>query len=192
MLNGSGAPGPWTANHRLHHAHADGPGDVSSPRPRGFWWSHLRWLWQAEAAPVGRWAPDLQTPYYRAWTRWQIAISAIALLLGAPFGAAAFFWLGPLRLVFALHAQCFVNSIAHMGEPAVPGGDASRNIPWLGVLHFFQGENWHANHHAAPRVAPIGRGPLQWDAGWWAILLLERVGLASGVRRPAPPVPGPA
>jgi stearoyl-CoA desaturase (delta-9 desaturase) len=182
MLNGSGAPAPWAANHRLHHARADGPGDISSPGLGGFWWAHLRWLWQAEAAPLRRWAPDLASPYYRFWTRSQILISAVSLLAGAPFGAAAFFWLGPMRLVFALHAQCFVNSIAHMREAALPGEDSSQNIPWLGVIQFFQGENWHANHHADPRAARIGRTPMQWDVGWWTIRFLALTGLASKVR----------
>ncbi len=190
MINGSSAPASWTANHRLHHARADGPGDISSPRLGGFWWAHLRWLWQAEPAAVGRWAPDLAAPYYRFWARWQVPVLAASLLAGAPFGAAAFFWLGPVRLVFALHAQCFVNSIAHMREAALPGEDSSQNVAWLGVLHFFQGENWHANHHAAPRDARIGRTPMQWDAGWWTILCLERAGLASEVNRPRAPDPG--
>jgi fatty-acid desaturase len=184
MINGSSAPATWAANHRLHHARADGPGDISSPRLGGFWWAHLRWLWQAEQAPIGRWAPDLSGPYYRFWTRIQVPIVLLSLLGGAPLGAAAFFWLGPVRLAFALHVQCFVNSIAHMREAAMPGEDSSQNIAWLGVLHFFQGENWHANHHAAPRDPRIGRTPLQWDVGWWTILSLEKVGLASRVRRP--------
>jgi fatty-acid desaturase len=187
IFNGSGSPASWVANHRLHHARADGPGDISSPRLGGFWWAHLRWLWQAEQGTVSRWAPDMDTPYYRFFGRWQILICAVSFLVGAPFGWAALVWLGPVRLVFSLHAQCFVNSIAHMREDAMPGEDSSQNIPWLGALHFFQGENWHANHHAQPRCARIGRTPLQLDAGWWVVVGLERVGLASGVCRPRPP-----
>jgi stearoyl-CoA desaturase (delta-9 desaturase) len=184
IFNGSGAPASWAANHRLHHSYPDGDGDISSPRLGGFWWAHLRWLWQAEQGTVKRWAPDLDTPYYRGWGRLQILILAFSLLCGAPWGWAAFFWIGPIRLVFALHAQCFVNSIAHMNPDAKPDQDASQNVAWLGVLHFFQGENWHANHHAEPHSARIGRTPMQWDAGWWTILALEKVGLATGVRRP--------
>jgi fatty-acid desaturase len=194
MLNGSGAPASWIANHRLHHAKSDGPGDVSSPGLGGFWWAHLRWLWQAEQAPLARWAPELTTRYYSSWTRGQLAISALALLMGAPFGLAALVWLGPARLVFCLHAQCFVNSIAHMRENARPGEDSSQNIAWLGLVHLFQGENWHANHHADPHDARIGRTPMQWDLGWWTIVALERAGLASRVRgggRPRAPASRP-
>jgi fatty-acid desaturase len=190
MFNGSSAPSSWAANHRLHHAKVDRPGDISSPRLGGFWWAHLRWLWQAEPAPIDRWAPDLRTRYYRTWSRLQIPMLAVSLLVGAPFGLAAFFWLGPVRLVFSLHVQCFVNSIAHMREDAAPGEDSSQNIAWLGALHFFQGENWHANHHAEPGAARIGRTPFQWDFGWWTILALRRMGLASKIRLPKGPIPG--
>jgi fatty-acid desaturase len=37
LYNGSGAPLSWTANHRLHHATADTPADISSPQIGGFW-----------------------------------------------------------------------------------------------------------------------------------------------------------
>jgi stearoyl-CoA desaturase (delta-9 desaturase) len=46
VFNGSGAPSTWIANHRHHHAHSDTIDDVSSPRHGGFWWAHLRWLYQ--------------------------------------------------------------------------------------------------------------------------------------------------
>jgi fatty-acid desaturase len=52
MFNGSGSPITWAASHRAHHAFTDAPGDVSSPALHGFWWAHLRWLWQAEAPSV--------------------------------------------------------------------------------------------------------------------------------------------
>ena len=60
MFNGSGAPTTWAAGHRLHHAKADTPEDISSPRWGGFWWAHLRWLWQAGEPPIDRYCPDLE------------------------------------------------------------------------------------------------------------------------------------
>jgi fatty-acid desaturase len=185
MMNGSGSPLSWVANHRLHHAKSDTPEDISSPRIGGFWWSHLRWLWQAGAAPVAKYCKELNTPAYRKWTALQIPLFALAFFMGAPFGWAAFFWLGPIRLVWALHAQCFVNSICHI-RPGVPMGEpTARNVPWLGVMHAFQGEQWHQNHHDRPGSARLGGSPAQLDVGWYTILLLERVGLAKDVRRPA-------
>jgi fatty-acid desaturase len=191
MMNGSGSPLSWVANHRLHHAKSDTPEDISSPRIGGFWWSHLRWLWQAGAAPVAKYCKELNTPAFQKWTKLQIPLFAVAFLLGLPFAylfdmplLAALFWLGPIRLVWALHAQCFVNSICHL-RPGVPMGEpTARNVPWLGVMHAFQGEQWHQNHHDRPGSARLGFGPGQLDVGWYTILLLEKVGLAKDVRRP--------
>jgi stearoyl-CoA desaturase (delta-9 desaturase) len=184
MMNGSGSPLSWVANHRLHHAKSDSPEDISSPRIGGFWWSHLRWLWQAGAAPVNRYCKELNTPSYQKWTRLQIPLFALAFLIGAPFGWAAFFWMGAIRLVWALHAQCFVNSICHL-RPGVPMGEpTARNLPLLGVMHAFQGEQWHQNHHDRPGSARLGFTPGQLDVGWYTILLLEKLGLAKDVRRP--------
>jgi stearoyl-CoA desaturase (delta-9 desaturase) len=184
MFNGSGSPDSWTANHRQHHSRVETPEDISSPWIGGFWWAHLRWLWQAGNVPLQRWCPDLDKPQYRFWNRMQIALLAVSLFWGLPFGWAAFFWLGPMRLVASLHAQCFINSIAHMRSDRKPGEDSSQNIAWLAPLHFFQGENWHGNHHSKPWSARLGWRRWEIDFGWYAIVLLELTGLAKQVRRP--------
>jgi len=183
MFGGSGSPDSWTANHRQHHARVETPEDISSPWIGGFWWAHLRWLWQAGPVPLDRWCPDLDKPQYRFWSRIQIPLLAVSLFFGLAFGVAAFFWLGPMRLVASLHAQCFVNSIAHMREGRKPGEDSSQNIAWLAPVHFFQGENWHGNHHAKPSSARFGWRPWEIDFGYYAIVVLERLGLATGVKR---------
>jgi stearoyl-CoA desaturase (delta-9 desaturase) len=184
MFNGSGAPDSWAANHRQHHAKVETIDDISSPAIGGFWWSHLRWLWQAGNVPIGRWCPDMNKREYRIWSRLQIPMLAVSLFGGLAFGWTAFFWLGAMRLVMSLHAQCFVNSVAHMREDRAAGQDSSQNITWLGFLQFLQGENWHENHHSKPSSARLGWTFWQIDFGWYAILLLEKVGLASKVKRP--------
>jgi len=184
MYNGSGAPVSWTANHRLHHAKADTPEDISSPQIGGFWWAHLRWLWQAGPTNPAHYCRDLNGPSYRAWTALQIPLLAISFFSGAMFGLAAFFWLGAIRLVFALHGQCFVNSVCHLRPGARFGEESSRNVPWLALWHCLQGENWHHNHHARPGSARLGWTATQPDVGWWVIVGLERLGLATEIRRP--------
>lgn len=183
MFNGAGSPDSWTANHRQHHSKVETVEDISSPAIGGFWWAHLRWLWQAGNVPLNRWCPDLDKPQYRFWRRLQIPLLAVSLFGGLAFGVPAFFWLGPMRLVTSLHAQCFVNSIAHMRAKRAPGDDSSQNVAWLAVLHFFQGENWHHNHHLKPSSARFGWKPWQIDFGWYCIMLLEFAGLATGVKR---------
>jgi stearoyl-CoA desaturase (delta-9 desaturase) len=184
IMNGSGAPLTWVANHRMHHKFSDTERDISSPALGGFWWSHLRWLWQAGQIEPERYCPELLAQArYRRWTRWQPVLVAISFLGALPFGYAAWAWIGPLRLLYALHVQCTVNSIAHMAAPR-EDGDRSQNVAWLTVLHLGQGENWHRNHHDLPAVAPLGRSWWQVDLGWILIRALERLGLAHHVRRP--------
>ena len=111
VANGSGAPLRWVSIHRWHHATVDTDEDVSSPR-HGFFWSHLRWLWQVdEPTAIARFCPELNQGGLSHWRYMQGWVLAISLLGGLYWGWAAFFWLGAIRLVFALHAQCFVNSI---------------------------------------------------------------------------------
>jgi fatty-acid desaturase len=187
IFNGSGSPTTWVASHRIHHAYADTAQDVSSPAWHGFWWAHLRWLWQSEPPSIERVCPDLNRPAYGVWRFLQPPILIMSYFGGLYFGAAAFFWLGAIRLVFALHAQCFVNSVCH-SEPGVPRGqDSSRNVTWLGFMHLFQGENWHRNHHARPALARLGQGWCQPDVGYAVICILERIGLVSDVRHQVRP-----
>jgi stearoyl-CoA desaturase (delta-9 desaturase) len=144
----------------------------------------LRWLWQAELAPPARYCRDLANMSYRVWSVLQVPLLTVSFLGGAWFGTAAFFWLGAFRLVFALHGQCFVNSVCHLHPESTLQTDSSRNVPWLALWHLFQGENWHRNHHSRPGSARLGWTAAQVDVGWLAIVGLERLGLATEVHRP--------
>ncbi len=182
MATGSGAPVSWVANHRLHHSYADTPEDISSPVYFGFFWAHLAWLWAAKAPSPERFCPDLNVPKYRAWRVFQPFILTLSYVGPLWFGSAAFFWLGAIRLCFSLHAQCFVNSICHTEPGIAPGEDSSRNIGWLGLVQFLQGENWHRNHHLRPSLARLGWSWRQPDLGYAFICAFEKLGLASDVR----------
>lgn len=190
LANGSGDPLTWVANHRLHHQVSDRADDISSPHFGGFWWSHLRWLWQADPAPVQRLCRDLEAPRYRFWKRVQVPVLAVScfgglawLALGSvPEALAACLWIGPVRLIWALHAQCAVNSVCHLG-PITPGGEgSSRNVWWLMPVHLFQGENWHANHHRFALDHRLGRRWWQIDLGLQLIRLLAWCRLATALR----------
>ncbi len=73
-----------------------------------------------------------------------------------------------------------INSAAHItGYRAFSTQDNSRNLWWAAILTY--GEGWHNNHHAHPNVAKAG---LQWweiDMTWWAISILNQLGLARKV-----------
>jgi stearoyl-CoA desaturase (delta-9 desaturase) len=185
VFNGSGSPLSWVANHRHHHSKSDTAEDVSSPRHGGFWWAHLRWIYQWSGSPVSRWCPDLNKPQYRFWERVQIPVIILSLCVGGVFGWQAFFWLGAIRLVYALHLQMTVNSLLHMTPGLPEGEDTSRNLWWLGPLQFGAwGENWHRNHHYDQNAANFARRWWQVDVGYYFIRALKSVGLASNVKPP--------
>jgi stearoyl-CoA desaturase (delta-9 desaturase) len=184
VFNGSGAPSTWIANHRNHHANADTIDDVSSPRHGGFWWAHLRWIYQWDASSMEKWCPDLIHTRYLFWARIQPYLLVLSLSFGyLLLGWAGFFWLGAIRLVYSLHMQAFVNSLLHL-KPGLPeGADSSQNIGWLGPLQITAwGENWHGNHHAHPASAKFSHHWWQVDIGWYVICGLKRLGLAESVR----------
>lgn len=176
MINGAGAPGTWIPTHRLHHATADTPEDPSSPIGRGFWWAHAAWIWDDQHQPPAKYSWDRAR--FRRWDRMLVPALALGLLIGAPFGWAALFWLGPIRLVFAFNATAVVNSVCHRGPVRATREAGARNVPWLAPLQLFLGENWHCNHHRAPWSARLGAGWSQPDLGYVAIAALEKMGLA--------------
>src|SRR5262245_36250932 len=184
VFNGSGAPSTWIANHRNHHANSDTIDDVSSPRHGGFWWAHLRWLYQWEASSMEKWCPDMIHRRYMWWATVQPLLLVLSVSFGyLLFGWSGFFWLGAIRLVYSLHMQSFVNSLLHL-KPGLPEGvDSSQNIWWLGPLQVTAwGENWHGNHHAYPGSACFSRQWWQIDVGWYFICGLKAFGLATHVR----------
>jgi fatty-acid desaturase len=183
MFNGSGAPASWVAYHRHHHSSTDTPDDVSSPKQGGFWWAHLRWLYQSARADPQRWCPELDRGTYKVWTLAQTPVILLSLFGGLALGWQGFFWLGAIRLVYSLHMQCLVNSLTHLGHSEE--GDSSQNVWWLGPLQLTAwGENWHRNHHSNAGSARLGLRWWQTDVGWYFICALEAVGLASNVKRP--------
>ena len=183
MFNGSGAPGSWVAYHRHHHSRTDTPEDISSPKQGGFWWAHLRWLYQSAPADCQKWCPELNRGIYKFWTRFEVPMILLSLCCGLVLGWQGFFWLGAIRLTYSLHMQCLVNSLTHLGDSGE--GDSSQNIWWLGPFQLTAwGENWHKNHHSNAGSAKLGLRWWQPDIGWYFIYALERVGLATSVKRP--------
>jgi fatty-acid desaturase len=184
MLSGQTPPRGWVATHRLHHATADTPADPSSPVWRGLWFAHIGWHWQADKRMRASYASDLSRIEWRIWDLLLPSIFVVSFFGGALITQAAFFWLGAIRLVFVFHTTSVVNSICHTQSGVAPGEDCSRNVWWVAPMQFLLGENWHRNHHRSPSSARFGLSWRQPDLGFLAIVCLERLGLASDVRRP--------
>jgi very-long-chain acyl-lipid omega-9 desaturase len=185
VFNGSGHPASWVAYHRLHHSTTDTPDDVSSPKQGGFWWAHLRWLYQTVPADRQRWCPDLDRGIYKIWGYAETPIIVLSIFTGLLLGLGwqGFFWVGAIRLVYSLHMQCLVNSLTHLDHAAE--GDSSMNLWWLGPFQLTAwGENWHRNHHSHAGSARLGLRWYETDIGWYFIYALELLGLAHAVKRP--------
>ncbi len=184
-----GGPIKWVATHRVHHAFSDRPQDPHSPN-RGFWWSHMLWLFAQDEVldrPTGYWyfAPDLaQDRVYRFLNKthvWHNVLLGLILfaLGGWPFVVWGIF----VRLVFVYHSTWLVNSAAHIwGYQSFDTGEMSRNNWWVALLTY--GEGWHNNHHAYPNSAAHGLRWWELDLTYLTIRLLALVGLARDIRLP--------
>ena len=190
-ISGEGSAVTWVANHRKHHAFSDQEGDPHSPRHGGLW-AHMLWLFPAHTAQeitshAKRWAPDLvkyKGLYFlhQTFLLWHFLIGATLLASGWLLydrftGISWILWGQAVRMVIVFHVTWLVNSATHMwGYRNYETTDDSRNLWWVGVLAF--GEGWHNNHHAYQRMAAHGHKWWEFDVTYWAILALERMGLA--------------
>jgi stearoyl-CoA desaturase (delta-9 desaturase) len=186
-----GGPIDWVATHRAHHAYSDTERDPHNAR-RGFWWSHVLWLFAPNPARLTpaeevRFAPDLaKDPFYRVLDKipllLQIALGVGLFLLGGwPFVVWGIF----VRLVVTYNVTWFVNSAAHLfGYRTYDASDLSTNNWWVGLMAW--GEGWHNNHHAFPFSARHGLGRKEFDMTWITIRQLELLGLAKDVKVPTP------
>jgi sn-2 palmitoyl-lipid 9-desaturase len=185
-----GGPIFWVAGHRMHHLHTeDVELDPYSAR-KGFWWSHMLWLFYPKSEffnyeSYKRYAPDLERdPFYRWLNRnfllLQIPLGIMLYLLGG----WSFVWYGLIvRTVVLWHSTWLINSASHVtGYRSFDSDDNSRNLWWAALLTY--GEGWHNNHHAHPNVAKAGWQWWEIDMTWWSIQLLRKLGLAKRVVLP--------
>ena len=86
-----------------------------------------------------------------------------------------------LRLgLLMLHATWLINSATHIwGYRNYEISDHSRNLWWVAMLT--NGEGWHNNHHAYPRMARHGHKWWEFDMTFMVIKAMEMCGLAWNV-----------
>jgi stearoyl-CoA desaturase (Delta-9 desaturase) len=193
----------WVADHRRHHAFSDKEGDPHSPwlfgtspvaLARGFWHSHMGWLFDRDKTNAQRFTPDLLADrdivrIDRLFVLWSVLTLLVPAVLGGLltwswWGAlTAFFWAGLVRVGLLHHVTWSINSICHMiGDQPFAARDHSRNVWPLAVLSF--GESWHNLHHADPTCARHGVQRGQVDISARVIWMFEKVGWAHSVRWP--------
>jgi sn-2 palmitoyl-lipid 9-desaturase len=176
-------------NHRRHHAHTEDPVKDPHSAQRGFWWSHMGWILAPEKesfneAHYEKFAPDLrQQPFYRYLNQFFLLLQVPLALVLYAWGGWSFVIYGIfVRAVLLWHTTWFVNSATHQwGYQTFASRDSSRNLWWVSLLTY--GEGWHNNHHAHPSAAQAGYRWWELDPTWWMIQVLQKVGLATKVRK---------
>jgi fatty-acid desaturase len=199
---GGGPPLLWVAEHRLHHTHSDTHSDPHNSLG-GFWYSHVGHLFFHKEFEDRedlwlKYVTDLSDDrYYRFLNTYWIMFAVAALIPVYYFGGLTMLlWVGFVRVVLMLHITWFVNSASHLwGYQNYKRNNESVNCWWVGILA--AGEGWHNNHHAYPTSAAHGHKWWELDLTYGIICGMERVGLASNVRRAPsllPPIeqPGPS
>ncbi len=177
-------PISWIGLHRHHHLYSDQPNDHHDSN-KGFWWSHIGWLFFDVPAKteIPRFTKDLsEDPVYQFCERYflamQVPLGVVLYLLG---GWSFVIWGIFVRLVVVYHCTWFVNSATHkFGYRSHETDDKSTNCWWVALVTY--GEGWHNNHHAFQYSARHG---LQWweiDVTWMLIKSLELLGLARNVK----------
>lgn len=185
-----GGPIFWVAGHRLHHAYTEDEEKDPYSASKGFWWSHMLWIFYPHAElfdyeQYKRFAPDLvRDPFYRWLNRYFFLLQLPLALLLYGLGGWSFVIYGVfLRAVLLWHTTWMINSVTHMwGYRTFKVEDNSRNLWWAAI--FTYGEGWHNNHHAYPSVAKAGWRWWELDVTRWAIWLLKQTGLARKVVMP--------
>jgi stearoyl-CoA desaturase (delta-9 desaturase) len=195
----------WVADHRRHHAFSDKEGDPHSPwlfgtgpraLARGFYHSHMGWLFGRDQTNEERFTPDLLADrdivrvdrLFVLWATLSLVLPGVIgglVTLSWAGALTAFFWGGLVRVALLHHVTWSINSICHMiGEQPFASRDHSRNVWPLAVLSF--GESWHNLHHADPTCARHGVQRGQVDISARVIRAFEKLGWAHSVRWPTP------
>lgn len=184
-LSVQGSVFQWAHDHRLHHRHVDTDDDPYGTE-KGFWHSHLLWMFEDRSEMDDRYLADLkknkllvlQDRYYGLWMAASnlLVILGIGWMTGDYVGAFVFAFL--LRLFLAHHCTWFINSLAHMwgAKPYSTEHSAVNNFI-LALLTF--GEGYHNYHHTFSGDYRNGVKWYQFDPPKYLIWLLSKIGLAS-------------
>jgi sn-2 palmitoyl-lipid 9-desaturase len=186
-----GGPIFWVSGHRQHHLHTEDWDQDPYSAKRGFWWSHMLWIFYPTPESFDpnlyrRWAPDLaKDAFYRWLDKYFLLLQVpVALALYAVGGWSGVVYGVFLRAVILWHTTWLINSAAHITgyRSFAETSDNSQNLWWTALLTY--GEGWHNNHHAHPNVAAAGRTWWEIDPTWWLICGLQKLGWAKKVVMP--------
>jgi stearoyl-CoA desaturase (delta-9 desaturase) len=196
----------YVAIHRCHHAFSDQNGDPHSPHQikngplkalRGLWYAHSGWFFSNNLnvqQKVQKYASDLlKDSIIVQLDKLQYLWFVLGLVLPALLGLAITqSWMGALtalilggflRVFLQDQIEFWGRGLTHYfgSSPLKAEGNSTNN--WIAFITL--GE-WHNNHHAFPHSAKHGFEPWQLDVSYFVIATLEKLGLASKVKRISP------
>ena len=179
----------WSFDHRIHHQHVDTERDPYGT-PKGFWHSHLLWLFIKGEDIDERYIKDLmqnrmlvfQHRHYNVLMALVNILSVLVLfwITGDLIGSFVIGFL--LRLFINHHTTWFINSLAHMwgAKPYSTEHSAVNNF----ILAFLTyGEGYHNFHHTFAGDYRNGVRWYQFDPTKYLIWVLSKLGLASNLKR---------
>ena len=182
----------WAHDHRIHHRYVDTEKDPYDTY-KGFWHSHLLWMFKKRPPIDERYIPDLkkdrllvhQDRYYVWWMGITNLGSTLLIgwITGEMIGAFVIAFL--LRLFITHHTTWFINSLAHMwgSKPYSTEHSAVNNF----ILAFLTyGEGYHNFHHTFAGDFRNGIRWYQFDPAKYFIWMLHKLGLASDLKRTDP------
>lgn len=176
----------WAAKHRHHHLHSDTEQDVHSPSHRGFFYSHLGWIFSRkhDATDLTKVADLARYPELMWLHKYELlpplVLGILCFLVAGWSGlVVGFLW----STVLVYHATFCINSLAHVrGTKAYLTGDDSRNN-WLLAL-FTMGEGWHNNHHAFQSSVRQGFRWWEVDLTYYILFALSWFGVVWNLKTP--------
>jgi len=180
----------WAGHHVNHHRFADRDGDPHSPMVSGIYYAHIGWFLNdarhdriEPSNPVIR---DFSSAPEVVWLDRNyfvppLALAAAMFLIG---GMPWLVWGFCLPTMTLAHATFAINTVNHLfGSRRFETIDESRNNVLTAI--FAVGEGWHNNHHRYQRAARNGFYWWEFDPTFYAIKLMNLLGLAWDVQ----PVP---
>ena len=182
----------WAAHHRTHHKYSDQAEDPHNSK-RGFWYSHIGWIFDDTNATDYSKIKDLAKYPELVWLNVVPNAPALALAVACWWflGWSGLFIGFGLSTVLLWHGTFTINSLAHMiGKPRYDAGDESKNSFLLALITL--GEGWHNNHHYF--MGSTRQGFFWWeiDISYYIIKMFSWVGLVWGIKEPHPRAYDPA
>lgn len=184
----------WCSDHVRHHAKVDQEDDPYNAK-KGFWYSHLLWIFSKEANAEEKYDKYRAIFKKDRWIVWQdryylpIVFSGLALPAIIGFfhrgwvGAiSAFLVAGILRTFVVLNSTFCINSICHLWGNQPYGTANSSRDSWL-ISWITFGEGYHNYHHTYPKDYRNGPKWYNFDPSKWLIYTLSLLGLANNLSR---------